>query len=139
MIQHIANWACIIGFGITIITLLMTLNIRGKIDRSLGKQRFLQQRERIVADFTAVRNKLKYTEEDDSQARDACLLDLRALSLQLDHYRIWRLNDRLKLRQFIRFMSKAYMPDNPKVKISGKELVMRVDEIVAVVKAQAEV
>jgi len=138
MNQTFFNWINVFAFAFTLITLLMTLNIRGKIDRSLGKQRFLQQRERIVADFTAVRNKLKLAGEDE-QARDVCLLDLRALSLQLDHFRIWRWNDRLKLKQFIRFMSKAYMPESPKAKITGKELIMRVDEIVAIIKSQPEV
>jgi hypothetical protein len=139
MIQHVANWACVIGFGITIITLLTTLNIRGKIDRSLGKQRFLQQREKIVADFGAARQRAKYADGADVQARDALLLDLRTLALQLSHFHIWRLGDRLKLRRFIRFVSRAYMPDKPGAKASAKELVMRVDEVVAIVKAQAEV
>jgi len=139
MIQTIANWVCLLSFAITLVTLLTTLNIRGKIDRSLGKQRFLQQREKIVADFTAMRRGVLQTDEGDRQAMEAFLLDLRALALQLSHFHIWHPADRRKVQQFIRFMSQAYMPDKPGEKVSGKELAMRVDEIVAIVKAQAEV
>jgi len=139
MIQHIANWACIIGFAFTLFTLLTTLNIRGKIDRSLGKQRFLQQREKIVADFIAIRSSVIRVDENDRQAMEPLLLELRAQALQLSHFHIWHWKDLQKLKQFIRYMSQAYMPDKPNVKLSGKEFVMRVDEIVAIVKAQAEV
>jgi len=139
MIQHIANWACIIGFCITIFTLLTTLNIRGKVDRSLGKQRFLQQREKIVADVTALRRKIAYAGGDGAQDMDAILLELRTLAMQLTHFHIWRWQDRRKLKQFIRYMSEAYMPDKPGAKSSAKALIMRIDELVALVKAQAEV
>jgi len=139
MIQNIVNWVCIFSFAITLVTLLTTLNIRGKIDRTLGKQRFLQQREKIVADFTAVRQNVLRTDEKDRPAMEPFLLDLRALALQLSHFHIWSPADRKMLQKFIRLMSQAYMPDKPGEKVSGKELVMRVDEIVAIVKAQAEV
>jgi len=139
MIQNIVNWVCIFSFAITLVTLLMTMNIRGKIDRTLGKQRFLQQRGKIVADFTAIRGGVLRADENDRQAVEPLLLELRALALQLSHFHIWYWKDLRKLKQFIRFMSQAYMPDKPGGKIAGKELVMRVDEIVAIVKAQAEV
>jgi len=139
MSQTFVNWICVIGFAITLITLLTTLNIRGKIDRSLGKQRFMQQREKLVAEFNTVRSKVKYTDGADPQTRDAVLLDLRTLALTLSHFHIWRAGDRLMLYRFIRFVSQAYMPDKPDEKVCAKELIMRVDEIIAMVKAQAEV
>jgi len=139
MSQTFVNWICVIGFAFTLITLLTTLNIRGKIDRSLGKQRFLQQREKIIAEFNAVRQKVKYADGADDQARDALLLDLRTLALTLSHFHIWRLGDRLRLARFIRFVSQAFMPDKPGAKTCAKELIMRVDEVIAMVKAQAEV
>jgi len=139
MIQNVVNWVCIFSFAITLVTLLMTLNIRGKIDRTLGKQRFLQQRQRIVADFLAARDSVLRVDENDRQAMEPLLLELRALALQLSHFHIWRWQDRGMLQKFIRFMSQAYMPDKPGGKISAKQLVMRVDEVVAIVKAQAEV
>jgi len=139
MSQTIVNWINVFAFAFTIVTLLTTLNIRGKIDRSLGKQRFLQQREKIVASFAAARQRLVRADENTGDAMDSILLDLRTLALQLAHFHIWRLGDRLKLKQFIRFVSQAYMPDKPSERVSGKELIMRVDEIVAIVKAQAEV
>ena len=139
MNQTFINWVNIIALAITLITLLTTLNIRGKIDRSLGKQRFLQQREKIVAEFNAARQKVKYADGADAQSRDAVLLDLRTLALQLSHYRIWRAGDHLMLYKFTRFVSRAYMPDKPSEKACAKELIMRVDELVAMVKAQAEV
>ena len=139
MSQAFINWINIVALAITVVTLLTTLNIRGKIDRSLGKQRFMQQREKIVGEFNAVRQKVKYADGADAQARDAMLLDLRMLALQLSHFHIWRMGDRLKLYRFTRFVSQAYMPDKPGEKVCAKELIMRVDEIIAMVKAQAEV
>ena len=139
MNQTFINWVNIIALAITVFTLLTTLNIRGKIDRSLGKQRFMQQRERIVAEFGAVRQKVKYADGADAQTRDAVLLDLRTLALTLSNFHIWRAGDRMKLYRFIRFVSQAYMPDKPGEKVCAKELIMRVDEIIAMVKAQAEV
>ena len=139
MIQTLANWLCIAGFGFTLFTLVTTLNIRGKIDRSLGKQRFLQQREKIVSDFLAVRQEIALANDGGREELEPHLLELRALALQLSHYHIWHGKDAARLKQFIRYISKAYMPDKPGGKLSGKELIMRVDEIVAIVKAQAEV
>jgi hypothetical protein len=114
----------------------MTLNIRGKIDRSLGKQRFLHQRERIVAEFAALRAKIKSIGEGDAEAMNAGLLELRALVLQLDHFKIWRPDDRMKLHRIIGFLKKAY---DGKKHTTPKEIVLRIDEIIVVVKAQAEV
>ena len=135
MLQTMGSWASIICLVITVFTLLMTLNIRGKIDRSLGKQRFLQQREKIVAEFNTARMKLKYAEGDE-QAVSASLLELRAMTLQLDHYRIWRSKDWLKLRKFIKFFSRTYSGQK---QATAKELMMRIDEIIVIVKSQAEV
>ena len=132
VIQNIANWACIVGFVITLITLLTTLNIRGKIERSLGKQRFLQQRERIIFDFTALRTRIKGGGEADAEA----LEELRSLLLQMTHYRIWHLNERAYFKRFIAYLTKAY--DGEK-KAGAKGLVMRIDEVVAIVRAQTEV
>ena len=136
MLDNIGSVASIIGLGITLITLCMMLNIRGKIDRSLGKQRFLQQRNRIVMELTELRAPLRGMEGGDREGLDELLLKLRELLLQLGHYRIWRPSDRLKLKQYTQFISKAY---NGQKQCSCKEHVMRIDEIVAMVKAQAEV
>jgi len=132
MLQIIANWFSIFAFVITIFTLLMTLNIRSKIERSLGKQRFLQQRGRIVADFQAVRSKIKCQEEADGEV----LEELRVLLLSLTHYRIWQPKDQLYLKKFIGFVSNAY---SGKKQATCKDLVMRIDEVVAIVKSQVEV
>jgi len=132
MLQTVANWLCIFGFAITLVTLLMTVNIRGKIERSLGKQRFLQQRATIVSEFTAVRNRIKGGEKMDSEA----LEELRALLLQLTHYRIWHMSERMQMKKFIGFLSRAYSGEK---RATGRELVLRIDEIIAVVKSQAEV
>jgi len=134
--DNLGNIASIAGFIIALLTLLATLNIRGKIDRSLGKQRFLQQRNRIVMDLTEIRGAIRCIEGDDCTGLDELLLRLRELILQLGHYRIWRMTDRLKLKQHTQFISKAY---NGQKQCSCKEHIMRIDEIVAMVKAQAEV
>ena len=136
MLDNIGSVASIIGLGITLITLCMMLNIRGKIDRSLGKQRFLQQRNRILIELTEIRAAIRCIEGGDRAGLDELLLKLRELLLQLEHYRIWRPSDRLKLRQYTQFISKAY---NGQKQCSCKEHVMRIDEVVAMVKAQAEV
>jgi len=134
MLQIIANWFSIFAFVITVFTLLMTLNIRSKIERSLGKQRFLQQRGRIVADFQALRSKIKCQNGDAADGES--LEELRVLLLSLTHYRIWRLKDRLYLKQFIGFASKVYSGEKQS---NCKDLVMRIDEVVAIVKSQVEV
>ena len=136
--QTFMHWINIFGFAFAVVTLLTTLNIHGKIDRSLGKQRFLQQRDKIVAEFTDLRRRAAGAAEG-GDAMDAILLDLRGLALQLSHFRIWRWQDRRTLRAFIRYVSQAYLPDKPGEKASCKALIMRVEEIVAMVKAQAEV
>jgi len=134
--ETLGSIASIAGFIIALLTLCATLNIRGKIDRSLGKQRFLQQRNRIVMELTELRAAIRCMEGNDHSGLDELLLRLRELILQLGHFRIWRLSDRLKLRQYTQFISKAY---NGEKQCSCKEHIMRIDEIVAMVKAQAEV
>ena len=134
--MNFIDWITLLGFIITLFTLTMTLNIRGKIERSLGKQRFLQQREKLLQQLNVIRAGILRPDETDRL--DARLLDLRALSLQLKHYSIWHMDDQRKLNRFIKYVAGAYNMDNgksPKV----KELVMRIDEIVAIVKAQSEV
>jgi len=134
--EQLGSIASIAGFVIALLTLCATLNIRGKIDRSLGKQRFLQQRNRIMMELTEIRAAIRCIEGDDCTGLDELLLKLRELLLQLGHYRIWRLSDRFKLKQYTQFISKAY---NGQKQCSCKEHIMRIDEIVAMVKAQAEV
>jgi len=135
--DHFANIASIAGFLIAFLTLCATLNIRGKIDRSLGKQRFLQQREKLVAQLSELRTAIRCVDgSGDCTGLDDLLLNLRELILQLSHYRIWRIGDRVKFKQYISFISKAY---NGEKQCSCKEHIMRIDEIVAMVKAQAEV
>ena len=132
MLEHIANWASIFGFLITIGTLLMALNIRGKIEHSLGRQRFLQQRGQIVADFAAVRAKVKGAEETDGEV----LEELRVLLLSLTHYKIWHFKERMHLDKFIAFISLVYSGQK---RTTSNDLVMRIDEAVAIVKSQVEV
>ena len=137
MLDNLGNIAGIAGFLIAFLTLCATLNIRGKIDRSLGKQRFLQQREKLVTELSELRAAIRCVDgSDDRAGLDDLLLSLRELTLQLSHYRIWRISDRLKFKQYIGFISKAY---NGQKQCSCKEHIMRIDEIVAMVKAQAEV
>jgi len=131
--DNLGNWASIFGLVITMITLLAMLNIRGKIDRSLNKQRFLQQREKILAELFDIRAGIR---GGDNAGLDDLLLHTRELMLQLANYRIWRFGDRLKFKQFISFISKAYNGDK---QCTRKEHIMRIDEVVAMVKAQAEV
>ena len=132
-LDYLGNWASILGLIITIITLLMMLNIRGKIDRSLGKQRFMQQRENLLAEISAIR---KCIYEDAACDLDEHLLHLRELLLQLVNYRIWRMSDRLKLKQIITSLTKTY---NGQKRTSRKAYVMYIDEVIAMVKAQAEI
>ena len=131
-IQTIGSWASIICLVITLFTLMLTLNIRGKIERSLGKQRFLQQREKIVADFAALRAKIKALDKPDSEA----LEELRVLLLQLTHFKIWHLKESAYFKRFIAFLTNVY---NGKKQTTCKELVMRIDEVVTIVKSQVEV
>jgi len=123
------------GLVFSLATLLATLNIRAKIDRSLGKQRFLQQREILLNQLVRIRQNIRCMDENDCDLDDL-LLNLRELLLQLVNYRIWRPVDRIRLKQFIDFLSKTY---NGQKQCSCKEHIMRIDEIVAMVKAQAEV
>ena len=131
-LDYLGNWASILGLIITIITLLMMLNIRGKIDRSLGRQRFLQQRESLLAQLTTIRQCIY---EDTNCNLDDELLHLRELMLQLVHYRIWRLSDRYKFKQIIGSLTKTY---NGQKRTSRKAYVMYIDEVIAMVKAQAD-
>ncbi|MCL2531789.1 MAG: hypothetical protein FWE40_06500 [Oscillospiraceae bacterium] len=133
MLNYLGNWASILGLIITVLTLLMMLNIRGKIDRSLGKQRFLQQREGLLAELTEIRTCVRENADCDL---DEHLLHLRELLLQLVNYRIWRIGDRLKLRQIISSLTKTY---NGQKRTGRKAYVMYIDEVIAMVKAQAEV
>jgi len=132
MIQEIGSWASIICLVITVFTLMLTLNIRGKIERSLGKQRFLQQREKIVAEFAAVRGKIKALDKPDGEA----LEELRVLLLQLTHYRIWHVKELSYLKRLIGLITNAY---SGKKQPTCKDLVMRIDEVVTIVKSQVEV
>jgi len=132
-LDYLGNWASILGLIITIITLFMMLNIRAKIDRSLGKQRFLQQRENLTAELMTIR---KSVHEDPSCNLDDELLHLREIMLQLVNYRIWRMGDRMKLKQIIASLTKTY---NGQKRTSRKAYVMYIDEVIAMVKAQAEV
>ena len=131
--DYLGNLASISGLVIACLTLLATLNIRGKIDRSLGKQRFLQQREALLAQLAVIR---KCIYENADCNLDDQLLHLREVMLLLVNYRIWRMTDKLKLKRYIDYLSKAYNGAKPR---SRKELVMRIDEVVAMVKAQLEV
>lgn len=134
MLDYLGAIASILGFFIALITLMAALNIRGKIDRSLGKQRFLQQKEHVLAQLTDIRARI--LNNDESVSLENLLLHLRELMLQLTNYRIWRATDKLKFKRYIGYLSKAYNGAKPR---SRKELVMRIDEVVAMVKAQLEV
>jgi len=132
------NWLGVIGFILTLITLAMTLNIRGKIEQTLGKQRFLQQREELISSFKNIRLKIADLDAEGERRKEnvhistAYVLDLRALTLRLTHLKIWKLADRLVFWRFIRRIA-------PKMHISGAELVMKIDEIIAIVESQAVV
>ncbi|MCL2195237.1 MAG: hypothetical protein FWB76_04730 [Oscillospiraceae bacterium] len=132
--DNLGNWASVLGLIITVITLLMMLNIRSKIDRSLGKHRFMEQRDVIITELNELREAIRCG--GDYGQLDEQLLRLRELLLQLANYRIWRPSDRVRLEQHIRFLSKTY---NGEKKCSCKEHVMRIDVIIAMVKAQAAV
>jgi len=134
-LDYLGSWASILGLIITIITLLMMLNIRSKIDRSLGRHRFLEQRETIITELNELRESIRCG-GDYGNELDELLLRLRELLLQLANYRIWRISDRVRLEQSIRFLSKTY---NGQKKCSCKEHVMRIDVIIAMVKAQAAI
>ena len=134
MLNYLGATASILGFFIALFTLVAALNIRGKIDRSLGKQRFLQQKENVLGQLMDIRARIRSNEE--MMNLDDLLLHLRELMLQLTNYRIWRASDKLKLKRYIDHISKAY---NGQKQCSRKEHVMRIDEVIAMVKAQLEV
>ena len=137
-LASVNNWLGVIGFVMTMATLVMTLNIRGKIAQTLGKQRFLQQREELISSFENIRMKIADLDAEGERSKTnvhisaAYILDLRALTLRLAHLKIWKLADRLVFLRFIRRIA-------PKMHISGVELVMRIDEIIAIVESQAVV
>jgi len=150
IITNMDGWLGVIGFVMTIATLLMTLNIRGKIEQTLGKQRFAQQREDILENFASIRDDIINIRADDCDIGGLparFMYDLRALALRLIHFKIWKFKERGTLRRFIDYLngrsavkevffeSTREREDRRKI----KHLVRKVDEVIAIVDSHADI
>ena len=143
IIANVNNWLGIIGFIITLATLLMTLNIRGRIEQTLGKQRYIEQRDIILSKLQQIRTRLngEIDKNRNCLADDmppSIFLDLRALILQLKRFKVWRKSDREELDRFIATLSSLISgtrSDNPARLVV--RLVLRLDVVIAIVEANS--
>jgi len=157
----INNWLGVIGFVITLATLAMTLNIRGQIEKSRGKQRFLEMRDGFLNDLTAIRLKLMAAEKtlrnpkemlwtpaalydglqvSDAPVSEAVLLELHALAAKLLRLRIWKHDDQAFIRDIVRSIEKGFSnkkgSENYHV---SKNLLVIINQLIAIVDAQSVV
>ena len=162
IIANLNNWLGVIGFVMTMATLFMTLNIRRRIEQTLGKQRFLQQREEVLGAFRDLR--AQSYKIVDREEETTFLHNLRAITLRLEHFKIWSFSERVPIHSLTKRLTKILSPPSfwyrmrreMEVKkmakrgcgmkanydrqvASANELVMRIDEIVAIVESHADI
>ena len=143
-VAHVSDWLSIAGFFITLVTLFMTLNIRGKIEQTMRRQRFQQQGDRIYLKLKRIRDEVHQSNEYDKPVRkfpSPTLLCLRELTLQLIYFKLWNRSEHQRMRRFVHQLEQAASPKAafplPK-KYTAKDLIMGLDEIIAIVESRKE-
>jgi len=135
----VGSWASILGLLISVGTLLMALNIKGKIGQSLRRQRYQQQSGKILLDLKAVREQIYGAREYEKPAKDypsQTILHIRELVLQIYYFKLWRYGEERRMKQLVRLLEQAAAGRAPKT--TAKELLMALDEIIAIVESHTE-
>ena len=139
-ITIIANWTSILGFLISVGTLLMALNIRKKVEQSLRRKQFQQQRGRILMNIKQIRSEIYEAQEYDRLIKDypsQTILSMREQVLQLVYFRLWRRGEEQHMQRFAKLLEEATAAVKPK-KYTAKDMLMALDEIIAIVESHAE-
>jgi|GEM_PF-6606531 len=139
-IASMANWTSILGCIVSVSTLLMALNIRKKVEQSLRRKQFQQQRGRILLDIKQIRGELYEAQEYDRLIKEypaQTILNIRELVLQLFYFKLWRLSEERCMQRFVTLLEESTAAVKPK-KYTAKDMLMALDEIVAIVESHAE-
>jgi len=138
VLSSIGSWASILGFFIAVGTLLMALNIKSKVEQSLRKKQYQQQRGRILLNIKRIRDEVYNAQEYERPVKDfpsQTILNIRELVLQLYYFNLWKLIERQHMKRFVRLLEQASSRTS---KTTAKDLVMGLDEIIAIVESHAE-
>ena len=138
LLSSVGNWASILGFFITVGTLTMALNIRKKIEQTLRRQRYQQQRGRILLDIKTIREQIYGAQEYEKPAKEypsQTILHVRELVLQLYYFKLWRYSEGWRMKQLVRLLEQA---SSKASKSTAKDLLMALDEIIAIVESHTE-
>jgi len=138
-ITSMANWTSILGCLISVGTLLMALNIRKKVEQSLRRKQFQQQRGRILTNIKQIRSEIYDAQEYDRLVKDypsQTILDMREQVLQLVYFRLWRRSEERRMQRFATLLAESTAA-KPK-KYTAKDMLMALDEIIAIVESHAE-
>ena len=154
-LASINNYLGVIGFIMTLVTLAMTLNIRGQIEKKRGKQRFLEMRDELLNGLTAIRLKLMAAEKtvrnpqemqwtpcalyeglevSDAPVSETVLLELHVLAAKLLRLRIWTHRDQAFMREITQSIEKGSYD----YRIS-KNLLVIINHLIAIIDAQSVV
>jgi len=139
-ITSMANWTSILGCLISVSTLLMALNIRKKVEQSLRRKQFQQQRGRILLDIKQIRGELYEAQEYNRLIKEypaQTILNIRELVLQLFYFKLWRLSEERCMQRFVTLLEESTAAVKPK-KHTAKDMLMALDEIIAIVESHAE-
>jgi len=132
------SWASILGLLISVGTLLMALNIKGKIEQSLRKKQYQQQQGRILSSIKQIRDGIYAAQEYDRPVREypsQTILNIRELVLQLYYFKLWKRSEERRMRNFVKLLEQSASKAS---KATAKDLVMAMDEIIAIVESHAE-
>jgi len=114
LIPTLSDYLSIIGFLITVVTLVMMINIRGKLSKTLDKQQFLKDRNEIlknlagIYDTVQVNEVAKWAVPQNSGCFDDfinALLEIQRDTAQLENYKFWSSDARRKIGDFSEVLS----------------------------------
>jgi hypothetical protein len=145
MIANLNNWLGVIGFVLTLATLAMTLNIRGKLSKTVDKQQFLKEREEILKRLVECYNAI-LTPSDQEPYQEILLLVQRNIE-QLANYDIWAWSVKQKIHKFSDALSLYITAYVSGCSFSGKryyirtevDLLQELNKIIAMVKKESTV
>lgn len=138
VLSIVGSWASILGFFITIGTLLMAVNIKKKIEQSLRRKQYQQQRGRILLNIKEIRDGIYDAQEYNRLVKEypcQTILNIRELVLQLYYFKLWRWGEERRMLEFMKLLEQAAGRTS---KSTAKDLVMALDEIIAIVESHAE-